>query len=142
MDDDRVFLLRRFQTGYEDGTYTVIVGHVEANEPASAAAVREVAEEAGVVMREEDLEFAGCMHRRFLGGEALNLFFIARRWVGTPMNAEPAKCDDAGWFRLSSLPESMVSYVRPALEQAAIGRWYIECGWPDSPKSPSVGFVD
>lgn len=127
--DDQIFLLRRFQTGYEDGAYTVIAGHVDANESAKVAAVREAAEEVGVLIREEDLDFLGCMHRCFADGVAVNLFFIARCWDGIPKNAEPNKCDHAGWFSLSDLPENIVSYVRPALERIGSGTWHLEYGW-------------
>ncbi|MDB5387606.1 MAG: hydrolase [Planctomycetaceae bacterium] len=126
---DHIFLLRRFQTGYEDGAYTVIAGHVDAGESARAAAVREVAEEAGVAVLEADLSFVGCMHRRFEGGDAVNLFFQTTRWLGTPMNAEPHRCDHADWFQRSNLPVSMVSYIRVALAQDGIEPWYLEYGW-------------
>lgn len=130
IDGDRIFLLRRFQTGYEDGSYTVIAGHVEADEPAKAAAVREVAEEAGVTVCEADLDFFGCMHRRFDEGDAINLFFIARRWDGVPINAEPSKCDQTGWYLIADLPPTTVSYVRWALEQFRNGQQFLEYGWP------------
>ena len=126
---ERVFLLRRFQTGYEDGAYTVVAGHVDADESATAAAVREVMEEAGVVVCPEDLQFTGCMHRQFADGEAINLFFVTRRWTGDPTNAEPSKCDHADWYPFSALPDRMVPYVRSALEYFESGRPYLEYGW-------------
>ena len=39
IQEDQVFLLLRFQTGYEDGAYTVIAGHVDAGESATSAEV-------------------------------------------------------------------------------------------------------
>jgi 8-oxo-dGTP diphosphatase len=130
---DEVFLLRRYETGYEDGAYTVIAGHVEANEPATTAAVREAAEEAGITIREDDLEFVGCMHRRFSAGVAVNLFFTTQQWLGSPSNAEPSKCDDAAWFTLSNLPAQVVSYIRPALRRLGAGPWYDQHGWDEIP---------
>ena len=52
----RVLLLRRCTTDYENGNYSVVAGHVEANEPVTAAAIREAKEELGdIVNAEPDL---------------------------------------------------------------------------------------
>ena len=109
----------------------MIAGHVDAGESAKSAAVRETFEEAGVAICEEDLDFSGSMHRRFSDGVAVNLFFNARRWSGVPANAENHKCDHAGWFRLSELPERIVSYIRPVLDRVESGPWFLEFGWSD-----------
>jgi 8-oxo-dGTP diphosphatase len=62
-----IFLLRRANTGFMDGHYGVPAGHVEPGERALQAAVRELREECGVDAHEQDLAFAGVLHRHAKG---------------------------------------------------------------------------
>ena len=46
--EEQVLLRQRHNTGYEDGSYSAIAGHVEPDERITHALVREAAEEAGI----------------------------------------------------------------------------------------------
>jgi 8-oxo-dGTP pyrophosphatase MutT (NUDIX family) len=127
---DEVLLLRRANTGYRDGMYSVPAGHVEAGESATGAACREALEEVGLELSPRDLEFALVMHR-FEGEERLDLFFELRHWDGEPRNCEPAKCDELRWCAVSALPDNTVTYVRRGIEAAVAGERYVELGWAD-----------
>ncbi len=85
--ENSVLLLRRANTGYEDGKYSVPAGHVEAGEVATDAMIRESAEEIGVMLATKDLSFALVMHRK-AEAERIDFFFVARTWTGEPENRD------------------------------------------------------
>ena len=126
--DGQVLLLRRYRTGYEDGNYSVPAGHIDAGEQVLAAAVREVAEEAGVQIAPADLAVVGVMHRR-TDHERVDFFLAAQRWSGTIRNCEPHKCDELAWFALDRLPPNTIPYVRRALTNYQQGIWFSSFGW-------------
>lgn len=76
--DDKVLLIRRANTGYYDGMYALPAGHVDGNEPAHRAAIREAKEEVGVTIHEEDLRFVHVMHRVAEEGDHERVDFFLR----------------------------------------------------------------
>lgn len=125
---DEVLLLRRFHTGYRDGWYSVPAGHLDGGETVLAAAVREAREEVGVGIDPSALTFSSVMHRNE-GDERIDFFVHVHVWEGEPVNAEPDKCDELRWTPLDALPESLIPYVRRALENHANGVRFDEFGW-------------
>lgn len=125
-----VLLLRRFNSGYEDGNYSVPAGHLDGGEQFKQAAIREAREETGVEIAPEDLEVVGTMHRK-AEDERIDFFVVATRWEGEPRNCEPDKCDQLHWVEIGNLPENVIPYVRRALENYQAGRWFDSFGWPD-----------
>lgn len=126
--DGKVLLLRRFNTGYEDGKYSLVAGHVDVGESAKRAMVREAMEEAGIVVEEDHLEVVHIMHRKALDPR-IDIFMRATEWEKAPRNMEPEKCDHLGWFDFAELPENILPYVCLALEKIAEGERYCEFGW-------------
>jgi 8-oxo-dGTP diphosphatase len=128
---EEVLLLRRFNTGYEDGNYSVIAGHLDGGEEVVAAAIREAREETGITILPDDLTVVGVMHRRE-ADEGIDFFLAASRWAGTIANKEPDKCDALAWFPRDHLPANVIPYVRRALDNYRHGHWFDSYGWPDS----------
>ncbi len=126
--DDEVLLLRRANTGYEDGKYSVIAGHLDGNEEVLAAAVRETMEEAGIELTPEHARVVGVMHRK-ADDERIDFFVEAWQWRGEVTNAEAHKCAGLDWYRLDGLPADVIPYVRQALENYRVGAWFDSFGW-------------
>ena len=127
----KVLLLRRYNTGYEDGNYRLIAGHVEPDETVLDALVREAREEVGIEIDRSDLDFLCVVHRKGRNGRVyLDFFFMCDRWGGQPENREPAKCDELSWTDMDNLPDNVISHVRQAIRgldgDAAL---YSEAGW-------------
>jgi 8-oxo-dGTP diphosphatase len=129
LKDDKILLLRRFNTGYEDGNYSVVAGHVDAGETVTQAAIREAQEEAGVVLQLGDLQVVHVMNRKS-NDERVDFFMAVKGWDGEIKNTEPEKCDDLAWFPMETLPANMIPYVRFAIENYQRRIWYSEFGWP------------
>lgn len=125
--DEKILLLRRFNTGYHDGEYSLPAGHLDGGESAVQAAIREVQEEVGVELAATQLKFVHMMHRQSHEPELherIDIFFEATVWRGTPTNKEPHKHDDLCWVALSDLPENVVPEVKIVLEHIAAGKPY------------------
>lgn len=131
-------MIRRANTGYMDGYWALVAGHVERDESVYAAAVREAREEVGVTLSREDLTPLCCMHRTGGNGdwidERADFFFAARHWTGDPELLEPDKASDIGWFSLDALPDPVVPHeaaVLAALRKGDVPA-VLTFGFPDS----------
>ncbi len=129
MKDDKILLLRRFNTGYEDGNYSVVAGHLEGNETFTEAMIREAKEEADIDIRPEDLETVHVMHRKVPTEERVDFFIRANKWEGEIKNMEPERCNELKWFTLDNLPTNVIPYVKHAIDYIKNGIFYSEYGW-------------
>ncbi len=130
--DNKILLLRRFNTGYEDGNYSLIAGHVDKGETFTQCVVREAEEEAGVILKPENLKVAHVMHRDSglaEDNERIDVFFTAENWDGEIKNKEPNKCDDLSWFDFNNLPSNIIPYVKQAIDCIKNKVFYSEHGW-------------
>jgi ADP-ribose pyrophosphatase YjhB (NUDIX family) len=130
--EEKILLLRRFNTAYEDGNYSVIAGHVEKGESFTQCIIRESQEEAGIALTPEDLEVVHVMHRdskQDTVNQRVDVFFTARKWVGEITNMEPEKCDDLSWFDFENLPSNIIPYIRDVIDRVQDSVFYSEDGW-------------
>jgi 8-oxo-dGTP diphosphatase len=128
---NHVLLLRRANTGYEDGNYSVVAGHLDDGESVTQAAIREAHEEVGIALRPKDLTIVGVMHR-MSNDERIDFFLAATTWGGTLTNQEPDKCSELRWCALEAPSANTIPYVQAALENFRRGVWFAEFGWHDA----------
>lgn len=118
-----VLLGLRQNTGYRDGHWAAVAGHVEKGETVFDAARREAAEEVGI----SDVELVPwcAMQRTGADGAAIDervdYFFTSTGWSGTPRIVEPHKCAELRWFNLDALPAPVVPHELRVLQSIRAG---------------------
>lgn len=131
IDGDKVLLSLRKNTGYEDGKYSVVAGHVEAGESIIDAGIREAREEVGVTITPYHFTIVGSMHRKS-DDERIDYFAVVEHWSGEIKNCEKNKCGGLHWYSISELPHNVIPYIKTALTKTFIEKkelWYEEFGW-------------
>lgn len=126
--NNKILLLRRCNTGYEDGNYGLPAGHLEDNESITDGLVREIKEEIGVTLNPKKASLVHVMHRREKDIR-IDLFFTTDGVQEIPKNAGPEKCDDFRWFPLNRLPKNTIPYIRKAINNYLNKIIYSETGW-------------
>ncbi len=127
--DGKVLLSKRFNTGHQDGNYSLVAGHIDPGETAQMALAREANEEAGLKINPDDLKVVLVMQNLFEDAEYFNVFLTPTKYEGEPTNLEPERCSELSWFPLNDLPSNMVPYVKQALECVQKGISYSNFGW-------------
>jgi 8-oxo-dGTP diphosphatase len=134
--ENKILLSRRYNTGFQDGSYSFPSGHLKNDEETfSQALVREAMEEIGIQIDPADLELVHVMHRRQqepADERRINLFFKVRKWKGEPSIMEPNRCDDLQWFDSGSLPDNTIPYIRQAINLMKKNAAYSEYGFSTS----------
>ena len=129
MKDGKTLLSRRFNTGWMDGKYSLIAGHLDGGEKVSDAMIREAFEEGGIKVAKEDLKPVKVLHRYDGEREYVDFFYITEKWEGEPTIKEPNKCDDMSWFPINNLPENTLPYIKNVIENYKDGVPFIESDW-------------
>lgn len=114
--DNKILLLQRADNAlFAPNHYSLIGGALEQNESFRKAAVREVFEELGIAINENDLTFVHTFQRRKVAHELVACVFECTEWQDEPYNKELKKHTALAWFNEDSLPEKMIPAHRNAL---------------------------
>lgn len=126
--ENKVLLLKRANTGYEDGNYSLVAGHMDGNETIKQAMIREAYEEAGIIIDENDIEIAAFLHRK-TDPERLDFFLKCDKFSGEVTNMEPDKCSELSWYDINNLPENIIPCVKKAIENYQNNIMFDNFGW-------------
>ena len=129
IEDEKILLQRRYNTGYEDGNYSIVAGHIDGNESVIKAMQREALEEAGIKIKEEDLEIVHVMNKKEPDRESIDYFFTCKNYDGNISIMEKDKCDELKFYKLDELPENMIPYVRKGIEYYIENKQFSIYGW-------------
>ena len=121
--DNKIFFLRRANTGWADGLLNIPAGHVDKGYQPREAAVKEAKEEACVDIEIEDLEF---VHTDFLRDKYSNFYFKAKKWKGEPAIGELHLSSEAIWIDKDHLPDDVTPQLKNMFSQIKQGSYYSE----------------
>lgn len=130
-NEDKILLMKRKNTGYEDGKYSLPGGHVEPNEEIRKALVREAQEEIGIHINVQDVEFYKVMNRKVnTEQEYVDFIFKANRWTGNVTNEEKDKCEEIIWVNKEEIPKNTLNFIPKILKNEE--STYLPYNWEEN----------
>lgn len=127
-----ILLSKRKNTGYCDGMWGLVSGHIEEKESLIDGLIREAHEEAGFSIKASELQFGCMIHRNSDDNSRIDVFFV---WepesIPKVKNMEPDKCEELRFFALDQLPETTIPYIEEVLDSCKEGDPYFEFGWEE-----------
>jgi len=129
---EKVLLLRRANTGWKDGFFSLPAGRHDGAETLVQAATRELEEETSLHAEVHDMKLVHLLHCHTgdSGGEWLGAFFEAEKWSGEPTLVENEKHDQLGWYSLCDLSGNTIPYTRQGIELSQMRVAFSAYGWP------------
>lgn len=112
-DKKQVLLQKRYNTGYMDGMYALVSGHLENDESMLQGIIREANEEVGIELESENVDFV-CLIRSGNDGY-INSYFKSESFQGDVVNMEPEKCSELTWFDINNIPENIIPNDKRAI---------------------------
>ena len=117
-----ILLMKRKNTGYDDGKYELPGGHLEPNEDLIDAMIREAKEELLIDIDRESLKIATLMHH--YTGNRLNVIFETDGTNLNPQIGEKDKCEAIQWFDIKHLPNNISDKMQTIINNSVKGTLY------------------
>ena len=126
---NKILLLRRFNTGYEDGKYCLPGGHIEKRESIHKAMIRESKEEIGIDIDDKALKLVHICNRKVGDNAYVDFIFECKEWKGEVTIIEKDKSDELRWFDLDNLPDNVIPFMKEVFKNTK--KMYIPYGWEE-----------
>ncbi|MCA9486257.1 MAG: NUDIX domain-containing protein [Nanoarchaeota archaeon] len=129
--NDKYFFIRRQNTRYKEGFFSLPAGHADEGEFLKETALRETKEETGIEISSDKLELFYVLHRAtHQSGQYpyVDIFFRVSNFDGEPTNAEPEKCSETAWLSQEEIltRKDVVPTIKKAFEGKLSGELYGE----------------
>jgi 8-oxo-dGTP diphosphatase len=125
--NNQILLVKRHNTDWAAGCWNFPGGLLEINESLVAAACRETREEVGVIVDPADFELVHVLDVKKSESntkDILGFYFVSSKWQGQPLNNEPDRHSEIGWFGMDNLPDAITQHARHALDGFNTGLRY------------------
>lgn len=121
-NDIYILLMKRCNTGFEDGKYELPGGHLEEGEDIFAAMIREAKEELLIDLTEEDIKIKHILHHYH--GNRINFIFETSGDNINPKIGEPNKCSELKWVKINELPDETIDKVKLMINNTVNDKFY------------------
>lgn len=116
--DNKVLLMKRINTGFSDGMYTIPGGKIDDLELPSTSFTREMKEEVNLDVNKMQLNCVMTQHRISYGYPCVDFYYLVKEgntdFSKIKIN-EPHKCSELKWVDVNNLPNELLEYVRNAI---------------------------
>lgn len=119
---NKILLMKRKNTGSDDGMYELPGGHLESNEDLYDAMIREAKEELLIDLKREDLKIVHLMHH--YTGERLNFIFSVDAQNLDPKIGELNKCEGLVWANINNIPNETTDKVKTMIQNIINEEFY------------------
>ncbi len=125
--NSKILFLLRQNSSFCDGYYGLPGGKKEPHESPTDALIRELHEELGLTLTQNNLQFVHCLvFKNAHNIPSMALFFKVIDCNDNPINQEPHKCTQLNWFAPNELPENVIPRHRQIITMLKQGIMYIE----------------
>lgn len=116
ISDNRILLLERKNTWFENGMYLPPGGNVDKDEDPKKSSARELLEETGLTVNPDKLKLVRSYQNYANDEDWDNFYYLATDYTGKLENKEASRHSDIDWFTLDHLPNNTSKIVYDTLK--------------------------